>query len=685
MKRLTVLFLLFVFCLSFAVVYAGDAQDKPERKYVLERVKCGPKDFAVVQVYADNFEELSLPDKLQVYYLTKAAEAGSDIWFDQNHRNALEIKRVLEEIITHPEGINKDVLEKIFNYAKIFWAEGGNYGERDKLKFIPEFTYDELLAAAKTAQKNGADFGVTGKKSLEEQLNALNRVIFDINYEPLSVCKDSSKDIVGESAVNFYSKDIAAKDLENFKENNQLNALVLKENGVLVEKVYKIGGVYSDYLKGINQNLGNAKSVIPPDNITGQDQIKTIEKLAEFFTSGNIKDFEEYNIQWVKTKGMVDCILGFIESYKDPRGVKATFEGCVFYTDFENTRLMNLIGENVKYFEERMPWEDKYKRTNFGTAPVANSVMVAMGTGDAGTQAPVGINLPNDEQIRQSYGTKSVSLYNIMESIRKVSGDKVKKEFYMPEVFDLVKEYGDKSVDMEIALHEVCGHASGKTTVKDPDNCLKEYARAWEEGRAELVALWHLTDPLFYENKICSKEDLEKIGKAGYTGYVTGDFVNLRRIPGPVIQDDHMRAAHFITTYLIEEAKVVKPVEIDGKIYMTVPDTAKMREAVGRLLSIVMEVKANGDYEKAKEMMNRYGVKVNTDWQKQVNERYVKLDLPMYRALVYPQYGLVEDDSGEVIDVAVEYNEGLTAQQLRLSGYSEEEIYNALEAEKTLR
>jgi len=678
MKKFLVMFLLMAFvCMVSANVFAQGAKEKPERKYVLERVKCGPKDFAVVQVYADNFDKLSLADKLQIYYLTKAAIAGNDMWFDQNHRDALKIKHLMEEIITHPEGIDKTVLKKIFNYTKIFWAEGGQYGERDKMKFVPEFTYDELLVAAKIAQKNGADFKGLNLKSLEKS-------IFDLNYEPLSVCKDSKKDIIAESAINFYQKGVTAKDLEGFKENNQLNSLIRKVKGKLYEVAYKIDGLYSYYLKNTNKYLEQAANTISTKDDTGKNQVKTIQDLIAYFKSGDLKDFEKFNIQWVKTKGNVDFILGFIESYKDPRGVKASFEGTVFYTDLENTRLMNTVGANVKYFENKMPWEDKYKRTNFDTVPAANSVIVALGSGDAGPQAPVGINLPNDEQIRQTYGTKSVSLYNIMESIRNVSGDKVKNEFYLPETLDMMKKYENKAVDLQIALHEVCGHASGKTIVKDPDNALREYARAWEESRAELVALWHQSDPIFYEKALFSKEDAENIVKAGYIDYATGDFLNLRRIPGPEIQDDHMRAAHFIVSYLLEKG-AVKPVVKDGKTYMTVPDYNKMREEVGNLLSIVMDVKANGNYEKAKEMMAKYGIKVNTAWQKEVKERYAKLDLPMYRCLIYPQYELVKNSSGQVTDVKAVYNEGVTAQQLRFAGYQQKDIGRALRAEKSLK
>lgn len=685
MKNFIALVLVFSFCLTAASFSAPAFNKKQERKYLLERVKCGQKDFAVVQAYADGFEKLTLPDKLQIYYLGQAAVAGNDIIFDQNHRDALKIKHILEEIITHADGIDKNVLKKIFNYAKIFWAEESQYGYRDKMKFMPEFTYDEILSAAKTARKNGANFNAMSEKHLEQYLKSLEKSIFDLNYEPLSVCKDSKKDIVAESAVNFYEKGVTLKDFNGFAENNQLNSLVEKKNGKLYENVYKIGGLYSDYLVKTNKYLEDAAKVIHPKNQTAKDQIKTIQDLMTYFKTGNLKDFEKFNIQWVKTKGNVDFILGFIESYKDPRGVKASFEGTVFYTDFASTKLMNAIGESVKYFEEKMPWPDIYKRTNFGAVPAANSVIVALGSGDSGTQPPIGINLPNDEQIRQIYGTKSVSLYNILETHRKVNGDKITKEFYLPESVDLIKKYGDNSDDLHTALHEVCGHASGKTIVKDPDNCLKEYARAWEEARAELVGLYHSFDPVFYEKKLYSRQDVEKMGQAGYIGYATSDLLQLRRIPGPEIQDDHMRAMHFIVTYLMDEEKVIKPVVVNGKTYMTVPDFNKMKEAVGRLLAIVMEVKANGNYEKAKEMINKYGVKVNTAWQKEIQARYKALDLPLYKAFVYPQYELVKNAKGKVIDVKAVYKEGITAQMLRFAGYSKEAIAAALKAEKSVK
>jgi len=650
-------------------------QKAPQRRYILERLKGCDQDFSIVQLYADDFELLSRAEKIQVYWLTEAALAGRDIWFDQNHREALAVRKLLEEILTHPEGVEKKSLRQIAAYTKLFWINGGNYGERSKMKFVPDFTAEELRKAALTALRNGGDFGVPDGKALEAELARLEKTIFDVKFEPLSVCKDSSKDIVAESAGNFYGPGVFLKSVETFKEEHPLNSRIVSKDGRLAEEVYRVGGRCSPQLTRVVECLDRARAAAAKP-----DEKKVLELLARFFRTGDAADFESYNIQWVKTHSSVDAILGFIESYKDPRGVKASFEGIVYYIDYKGTKMMNVLGENVKYFEEHMPWDRKYSRNNFDRIPSANSVNVALGSADGGSMAPIGVNLPNDEKIRQTHGSKSVTLANALKSYKKVSGQKVRKEFYLKEDVDLMLTWGDKADELHTALHEVVGHASGKVLVSDPDARLKEFARTLEEARAELVGLYFAADPVLTSRDLFTKEEVKRLGEACLKSYAVADFTMLRRVDGDTIQDDHMRALHLINTYLREKVSAVKPVVVGGKTFMQVVSMAKMRRGVGELLSLIMEIKATGDYDRAKELVHTYGIRINPRWRVEARERFKKLNIPPYSALVMPRFAPVKDGKGAIRDIEVTYGESLLRQELRLSGCSQEAIERAARA-----
>ncbi len=654
--------------------------DPADQDLMVDRITACGQDFAVIRLLPDGFDRLSLPDKMQVYYLSRAALAGRDIWYDQNHRDALMIRRILEEILTHPGDISPAVLDRITLYTKLFWINGGQYNGRTKNKFVPEFTPAEFEEAALAAMRNRADFGVPNEESLKSLLGDLRRSIFDASCEPLSVCKDSTRDIVAESAGNYYAPGVTMKELEKFGEKYQLNSRVVKNGKALEEEVYRVGGRYSKELEILSENLKKAAEFVPAGE---EDQKKTLKLLLRFFKTGEASDFEKYNIQWVRTRSNVDTILGFIESYKDPRGVKATFEGLVYYVDQEGTRLMNLLGEKVQYFEERMPWDKKYCRDNFASAPSANAVNVALGSGDSGTTPPIGVNLPNDEKLRQTYGSKSVSLTNVLKYYKKVSGEKVKREFYLPEDRELMLKYGDRAEEVHTAIHEVIGHASGKVCVDNPDGRLKEFARTLEEARAELVALYFSSDPALAEKGLFTREEVQKIGEASLKSYATGALTMLRRIDGSEIQDDHMRALQLIDTYLREEAGAFQPVVSKGKTYMKVADPSRMRRAAGELLALIMEIKSQGDYEKARELVNGYAVKINTAWRDEARARFKKLDIPPFSALLMPRFELVLDESGAIKDVSWKNDESFMASELRLSGYSTEQIRRALDAGRT--
>jgi dipeptidyl-peptidase-3 len=668
------------------------------KSVLLERIRGCGQDFAVVQLYADDFDELGSREKAQVYWLTEAAIAGRDIWFDQNHREALAVRRILEEILAHPGGVEKRTLRRIADYTRLFWINGGNYGERSKQKFVPDFTFEDLMRAAHAALERGARFSMEGRAAsgegadfsirgaaaskkdarsakgpaLEAELERLRKTIFDKEFESLSVCKDSAKDIVAESAGNFYGPDVTLGDFDDFREEHQLNSRVVKKDGRLAEEVCRIGGRYSHNLERVVECLEKARALASPE------ERKVLGLLSRFFRTGRSKDFDDYNIRWVKTRSTVDAILGFIESYKDPRGVKASFEGIVHYIDYKGTKMMNVLGENVKYFEDRMPWDGRYSRCNFDTEPCASSVNVALGSADGGAMAPVGVNLPNDERIRQTHGSKSVILANVREAYKKVSGKKVRREFYLKEDVPLMLRYGDRAEELHTALHEVVGHASGRVLVDDPDGLLKEFARTLEEARAELVGLYFAGDPILKSRGLFTEEEVRRLGEACLKSYAVADFTMLRRVEGDAIQDDHMRALHLINTYLREKVGAIKPLAVDGKTYMHVADLEKMRKGVGALLADIMEIKATGNYERAGDLVCRYGIRINPAWRVEAKERFKRLNIPPYTALVMPRFLPVLGRNGAIEDVHVSYGESLMAQELRLSGYSGEEIERAL-------
>jgi len=634
-----------------------------EQKYLLEKVG----KVAIAQLYADGFEDLSLNEKILAYYLSRAAVAGRDITYDQNHRHGLKIRNLLEEIVTHPQGIDEKILEKTTSYLKLFWAFNGNYGTNNR-KFAPGFSFEDLVLASKTALSNGANLGVKDEKELEQELNNLKRTIFDPNFEPLLANKSPQEgDVITASGNNYY-EGITLKDLEDFEEKYSLNSKVIKKDGKIIEQVYRAGtdsipsGLYA---KQLSQVIDNLEKALP---YAEEGQKEALRHLIRYFKTGDPKDFEKYNISWVRDNPTVETINGFIETYNDARGAKGEYEGDVNFVDKKTNRVMQDLAASAQYFEDRAPWDEKYKKKNVNP-PVANAVKLLLGVGGGGPISFLGVNLPNAQEIRETYGSKNFILTNVINIRRKVEAGKTTQEFaFTEEEIELDRLYGEKADLLTTTIHEILGHGSGKVSEKlksDPKEYLREYYSTLEEAKADLMALWNIFDEKLMQ---IAKID-RKCGEALYRDYARMDLLRLRLVKeGDRLEKDHARGRHMIISYLHDRTKAIEPVEKEGKIYLVVKDIDKMRQGVGELLSLIMRIKAEGDYEEAKKLVEKYGIKINPQWRDQVIKRAEKIDLPDHYALVMPSLNLVKDKDGNIIDVEISYPQDFMRQQLEYSG-----------------
>src|SRR5438874_646491 len=449
------------------------------RKYLLERVD----DAAVVQYYADGFEKLPLREKTLIWHLYQAALAGRDIFIDQKHRSALEMRGVLDQIVSHPQGIDPATFAEVQRYTKYFWINNGPYNNLTARKFVLKTTPDAFAAAARAAQVAGAAFATQNGESLDAMLARLQPMFFDPNVDPSVTTKapPPGKDILTASANNLYAGGVTMNDVKGFTEKYGLNARLVKANGKLTEEVYKIDGRYSKQISGIVQHLQDA---IP---FATEPMQNALRALIQWYRTGEQSDREKYDIAWVADKASpVDTINGFIEVYLDPRGIKGSWEALVFSIDPEKTKTIKTIGDNAQWFEDRMPYEAKYRKADV-KGIIANAIDVIVETGDSGPVTPVGINLPNDQRIREQYGSKSVSLSNVVEAYDKSTPGTMRGEFsWTPEEAERGMKFGSFADNLLTDMHEVIGHASGQQAAGfkgTPQQALKEHFSALEEGR----------------------------------------------------------------------------------------------------------------------------------------------------------------------------------------------------------
>jgi dipeptidyl-peptidase-3 len=635
-----------------------------ERKYLLERVD----DAAVAQVYADGFDELPLDQKILIWHLYKAALAGRDIYYDQRHALSLAMRDVLEEILTHADGIDPQVLAEIERYTKLFWINSGPYNNLTARKFVLKCTREEFLTAAKRAEKNGATFGYACEAGVEVGLDRLMPMFFDANVDPIVTNKTpgNGHDILQSSANNFYVG-VSMKDLEGFGERYQLNSRLVKNDGHLVEEVYRVGGKYDAQIREIVAHLRAAIAYAPAPTAAA------LEALVRFYETGEERDREAYDIAWVHDKDSpVDTINGFIEAYMDARGVKGAWESLVYYVNRHKTENIRKIAANAQWFEDRMPWAAEYRKQGV-RGVTANAIDVVIECGESAPVTPVGINLPNDQKIRETYGSKSVSLSNVNEAYDKSTQPEFRREFaWTPEEAARAEKWNAVASELTTDLHEVIGHGSGKVAERldgNPQAFLKEQYSALEEARADLIALYFIADPRLVELGIIRAEDQQEIVLTEYEGYSRNALVQLRRIrEGTQIEEDHMRNRQTIVRWLMANTKAIEVRQRDGKTYYVMVDAAAFRDGVGRLLGEVQRIKSEGDYDAAKGLFETYGVHFDPALRDEVVARVERLNMPSYTGFVQPRLDPVHGADGTISDVRISYPLDLTTQMLEYSG-----------------
>jgi dipeptidyl-peptidase-3 len=668
MKTIKYLFILLVTVTSFNC--NTEEMNQPDNfKYMTEQFA----DLGILRYKIPGFEELPLKQKEMLYYLYEAALAGRDIYYDQNYKYNLKIRRTLEAIVDSYSGDREaEDFQKFMVYTKRVWFSNGIHHHYSNMKIMPDFSKEYFAELINNS--NASEFPLAEGETIEDLVSFLTPIIFDPNIARKKVNLDPSEDLIKTSAVNFYGDGLTQKEVEKFyskmvKKGDPhpiwygLNSKLLNENGILKEKVWKVGGMYSPAIEKIVFWLEKASSLAE-----NNAQKAALDKLVEYYKTGDLKTWDEYNILWVKdTTSRIDVVNGFIEVYDDPLGHKGSFESVVSIKDLEATKRIDAISKQAQWFEDNSPIMDEHKKKN--VVGISAKVITVVGeTGDSSPSTPVGINLPNSTWIRKEYGSKSVSLGNINESYDKAATKGTIEEFaYSEEEIRLSKEYGTLADNLHTDLHEVIGHASGQINpgVGTPKQTLKSYASAIEEARADLVALYYAIDQKLVDIGVIPTID---VGKAEYNAYIrNGLMLQLRRIvPGDDIEESHMRNRQAISKWVYEMGKkdnVIEKIVKDGKTYFVINDYQKLRKLFGQLLREVQRITSEGDFDAAKNFIETYGVKVDLDLNKEVIARYKKLNVAPYKGFINPK--LIPVYEGEkIVDVKVEYPDDFTEQMM---------------------
>lgn len=624
-----------------------------------------PESFAdkrIIRYQIPGFDQLTLSQKKLVYYLTEAGLAGRDIIYDQNYRHNLAIRHAIDAIMGNFSGQRDGADWKAFElYAKEVWFASGIHHHYSNDKFKPGFSQAYLEGLL-------SDVGVT---LTEDELAA----IFDPAKDNKKVAQEGD-DLVLASAVNFYAPDITQAEVEAFyakmkkglkddRVSMGLNSRVARgEDGKLYEQVYKADGLYGEAIQEIIKWLEKAVSVAE-----NEPQADALRKLIEYYRTGDLVTWDEYNIAWVKaTKGDIDYINSFIEVYLDPMGLKGSYETIVQIDDFDASSRMAKVAENAQWFEDNSPVLPQHRKPTV-TGISYKVVTVAGEAGDASPSTPIGVNLPNANWIRAEHGSKSVSLGNISHAYNEADGPGLLNEFVNDdEEKARAIAHGQVAGKMITALHEVLGHASGQLEegVATPGETLLNYASPLEEARADLFALYYITDPKLQELGLI---ETDEVGKAAYDNYLrNGLMLQLRRIePGQNIQQAHMRNRQMVSNWVMEKAlasgAVVMPVR-DGKTYIDIKDYGALRTYFGELLKEVQRIKSQGDYEAGKNLIENYGVQVNKAIHEEVLQRSESLNIPPYGGFINPRLVAVQDAQGNITDIKVEYPDNFTEQML---------------------
>jgi dipeptidyl-peptidase III len=636
------------------------------RPYLLERVG----EAAVVQVYADGFALLSLREKTLAWHLYQAAIAGRDIYYDQRYAHNLEMRALLEAVLRHPAGVPARVLAEIRRYTKLFWINSGPYNNLTARKFLLEVDPQELVDAVTTAARSGAALPLRDGEPVDALVARLAPAFFDPTVDPVVTNKTpgAGQDILAASANNLYAG-VTMADLAGFVERHGLNSQLVKREGVLVEEVYRTGGLYD---RDIRRIIGHLRAAVPFATAAMADALRA---LIRFYETGEERDRVAYDIAWVNDReSPVDTINGFIEVYMDPRGTKGAWEALVCYTNADRTRKIQTLAAHAQWFEDHMPWDSRYRKPDVRGVS-ARAIDVVIETGDSGPLTPVGINLPNDQAIRETYGSKSVTLSNISEAYEHSTPEGLRTEFsWDAEEVARAKQWSAAAQELATEMHEVIGHGSGRMAegiTLSPHLLLKEHYSAIEEARADLVALYFLPHPMLAEHGVVAAGDQAEIVRAEYEHYARTALVQLRRIrEGSHLEEDHMRNRQLIVHWLLAHTRAIEVRQRDGKTYYVVVDIEAFREGCGRLLTEVQRVKAEGDYEAARALVDAHGVHFDPRLRDEVVARVDALQLPSYTAFVMPRLQPIVDGAGHITDVEISYPCDLERQMLEYGSAS---------------
>lgn len=633
-------------------------------------------DLQVLRYRVAGFDSLTLQQKKLVYYLSEAALQGRDILFDQNGKYNLQIRRLLETLYVHFTG---DRTEEPFLalevYLKRVWFSNGIHHHYGCDKFVPGFSAEYLKNLI--LHTDVSLLPLESGETVEAMCDKLFPVIFHPEVMPKRVNQNDGEDLVETSAANYY-EGVTQQEAEAFYAAQKaqgdaehpvmygMNSRLVKKDGVIQEEVWKVGGLYGKAIEKIIGWLHRAEEVAENDS-----QRQVIRLLVAFYQTGDLKLFDDYSIQWLKdTASRVDFVNGFIESYGDPLGMKASWESIVNFKDLEATRRTELISCNAQWFEDHSPVNPSFKKERVKGVS-AKVITAAMLAGDLYPSSAIGINLPNSNWIRSVHGSKSVTIGNLTDAYNKAArGNGFREEFVYSEAEkELLDNYADLTSDLHTDLHECLGHGSGKLLPGVDPDALKAYGSTIEEARADLFGLYYMADAKLVELGLLPDNEAYK---AEYYSYMmNGLMTQLVRIePGAQIEEAHMRNRQLIARWALEKGRdgqVVEWVKKAGKTFVRINDYVRLRELFGQLLAEIQRIKSEGDFEAARALVENYAVKVDAALHAEVLERYSSLHLAPYKGFVNPVYTPQVDENGEITDVTVLYDEGYTEQMLRYS------------------
>lgn len=668
-SKLLVIILIFMFShTSCKIKQISVAQDSAsEFAFLIEQFA----DLKIMRYQVPGFERLTVKQRELLYYLSQAALCGRDIIFDQNGKYNLAIRRTLENIYQTYSGEREGSDWLAFEvYLKRVWFSNGIYHHYASEKFLPSFSqkyFRDLVAKSKQL-----GFPVRQGQNVEMLINELTPVIFDPQILPKKVCLDDGKDLVKSSAVNFY-EGVNEVEVESFYKSMiqhdtsrplsfGLNSSIYKENGIIKENIWKVGGKYGEAIVKIVFWLEKAVSVAE-----NEKQKATFEKLISYYKTGSLKTWDDYNVLWVEDiESMTDVVNGFIESYEDPLGRKATWESVVNFKDIEATKRAEIISNNAQWFEDHSPVDNRFKKKQVKgvTAKVITVVQLA---GDCYPSTPIGINLPNADWIRKLHGSKSVTIENITYAYdQAANGNGMLEEFTVdPNERELAKEYGSLASNVHTDLHECLGHGSGQLLSGTSSEALRNYQSTLEEARADLFALYYIMDPKMVELNILPSMDA---AKTEYNSFIrNGLLTQLVRIePGKNVEESHMRNRQLIAKWCLEKGKdkhVIDFITVSNKTYVKINDYQMLRSLFGELLAEIQRIKSEGDYEAGKQMVEKYGIQVDRTLHNEVLARFKKLNIAPYGGFLNPNLVPITKNS-KIVDVKIEYPDDFAKQML---------------------